>query len=270
MKSTDTKKRQKATCAECNGTTVHPEGLGGEEICSKCGLVLDDTPSFKSYAEWVPEWYSNWNEQDSETLKDWLTTLRSISCQLSIPNFPYREEAARTIKSQNHSLFKSKKLSKNKRATIAALMHLVLKEYDKTRPIKEISKELSLDNREVMKQAWLLRKTLNTKKESRIPRKTALDYLHKCAGRITQNRELIIEAENSLLKTKRSGGNPIGLAAGAFYTACKKKKAKISKEKIGQTFHISERTVYINEVKIRKLIATTNDPDRKQLLVKSS
>jgi transcription initiation factor TFIIIB Brf1 subunit/transcription initiation factor TFIIB len=257
MKSADTEKRQRHTCRECNGTIIHPEGLGGEEICSSCGLVLDNAQTFKSYAQWVPEWYSSWSEHDSETLKEWLTTLRSVSCQLNIPNFPYREEAARTIKSQNHSIFKSKKLSKNKRATVAALMHLVLREYDKTRPLKEISKELSLDNREVMKQAWLLKKTLKTKKESMIPRKSALDYLHKCAGRITQNKELIIEAENSLLKTRRSGGNPIGLAAGAFYTACKKKKTKISKEIIGKTFHISERTVYINEVKIRKLTATT-------------
>jgi transcription initiation factor TFIIIB Brf1 subunit/transcription initiation factor TFIIB len=257
MKSIDAEKKQRSTCFECNGKIIHPEGLGGEEICSSCGLVLSNAKTSKSYAQWVPKWYSSWGEHDSETLKEWLTTLRSVSCQLSIPNFPYREEAARTIKSQKHSLFKSKKLSKNKRATVAALMHLVLREYDKTRPIKEISKELSLDNREVMKQTWLLKKTLNMKKESRISKKTALDYLHKCAGRLTQNKELIIEAENSLLKTKRSGGNPVGLAAGAFYIACKKKKTKISKEKIGQTFHISKRTVYINEVKIRKLMATT-------------
>ncbi len=236
-----------------NIIVLYPEGVEGEKICSKCGLVIDETPSFKGYTQWTPEWYSNWNEEDSETLKEWLTLLRSISCQLNIPNYPYREEAARTIRTQNHSLFKSQKLSKNKRATIAALMHLILKEYDKMRPIKEISKDLSLDQRTVMKQAWLLNKTLKTKKErTRIPRKTAIDYLHEYAGKITPDKELILNAENALQKIRRSGGNPVGLAAGAFYYACKKQK--ISKEKIGEIFGISPRTVYSNEAKIRTLM----------------
>jgi transcription initiation factor TFIIIB Brf1 subunit/transcription initiation factor TFIIB len=246
-------------CHNCGGNTiVYPEGLSGEKICSNCGLVIDETPTFKNSAQWTPEWYSSWSEKDSETLKEWLTTLRAVSCQLNIPNFPYREEAARTIRKQNHFLFKSQKLSKNKRATIAALMHLILKEYDKMRPIKTISKQLSLDNRAVTKHAWLLNKTLNGKQEPTITyRKTAIDYLHEYAGKITKDKELIITAERTLMKTKRSGGNPIGLAAGAFYNACRKKKIRISKEKIGETFHISKRTVYTNEARIRKLVHTT-------------
>lgn len=241
-------------CIKCDGEVVYPEGLNGEKICSKCGLVVDDTPSFKGYNQWTPEWYSNWSEADSETLKEWLTNLRSVSCQLNLPNYPYREEAARTIRKQNHIIFKSQKLSKNKRATIAALMHIVLKEYDKMRTIKEISKELSLDSKAVMKQAWLLSKTLSTKKEPvRIQRKTAIDYLHEYAGKMASNRELILEAEKTLQTIRRSGGNPIGLAAGAFYYVCKK-QTRISKEKIGSTFGISPRTVYSNEAKIRRLI----------------
>lgn len=233
---------------------VYPEGLNGEKICSNCGLVLDETPTVKSYTQWTPEWFSNWNDQDSETLKEWLTTLRTISCQLNIPNYPYREEAARTIRKQNHALFKSQKLSKNKRATVAALMHLILKEYDKMRPLKEISKELSLDNKAVMKQAWLLNKTLKAKKEPiQIQRLTAMDYLYEYAGKITVNKELILNAENTLQKIRRSGGNPIGVAAGAFYYVSKK-QTKISKEKIGAVFGISARTVYSNEAKIRKLM----------------
>jgi len=243
---------------KCDGTIVYPEGLDGEKICSQCGLVIEEIPTFKSYTQWTPEWNSNWNEQDSEALKEWLTILRSVSCQLNIPNFPYREEAARTIRTQSHLLSQSQKLSKNKRATVAALIHLTLKEYDKMRPIREISKELSLDNRAVMKQAWLLNKKLNSTKASlKISRKTASDYLFEYAGKITEDKELIVNAENTLMKIKRSGGNPIGLAAGAFYNACKKKKNKISKEKIGETFRISERTVYTNEAKIRRLMATT-------------
>ena len=240
-------------CNKCEGTIVYPEGLNGEKVCSNCGLVLDETPTVKGYTQWTPEWFSNWNEQDSETLKEWLTTLRGVSCQLNIPNYPYREEAARTIRKQNHTLFKSQKLSKNKRATVAALMHIILKEYDKMRPIKEISKELSIDNKVVMKQAWLLNKTLNSKKETvKIQRRTSIDYLHEYSGKLTTNKELILKAENILDKIKRSGGNPIGLAAGAFYYVCKNQR-KISKEKIGATFGISARTVYSNEAKIRKL-----------------
>jgi transcription initiation factor TFIIIB Brf1 subunit/transcription initiation factor TFIIB len=228
--------------------------LDGEKICINCGLVVDETPVFKGYTQWAPEWYSNWNEEDTETLKEWLTMLRVVSCQLSIPKYPYREEAARTIRTQKHSLFKSQRLSKNKRAAVAALIHLTLKEYNQLRPIKEISKELGLDCKTVMSQAWLLNKTLNAKKEPiKIQRITAIDYLHEYAAKITAKKELIISAENTLKRIKRSGGNPIGLAAGAFYFASKK-QTKISKEKIGTTFGISARTVYSNEAKIRKLI----------------
>jgi transcription initiation factor TFIIIB Brf1 subunit/transcription initiation factor TFIIB len=241
-------------CQNCNiGIVVYPEGLEGEKICSACGLVVDDTPTLKGYAQWTPEWYSNWNKQDSETLKEWLTMLRAVSCQLNIPNYPYREEAARTIRSQNHSLFKSQKLSKNKRATVAALIHLTLKEYNKMRPIKEICKELSLDQKAVMKQEWLLNKILNIeKKPLKIQRKTALDYLHEHAAKLTENKVVILNAEETLAKIKRTGGNPLGLAAGAFYNACKNSKIKISKEIIGETFRISHRTVYTNEARIRK------------------
>ena len=244
-------------CQKCHGTIVYPEGLSGERICVKCGLVIDETPTVKSFTQWTPEWHSNWKEQDSETLKEWLTTLRAVSCQLNIPSFPYREEAARTIRIQNHLLFRQQKLSKNKRETVAALMHLILREYDKMRPIKKIAKELGLDSRSVMKQAWILNKTLRKEKgRIKIQRKTAIDYLHENAGKITDNKEIILYAEKTLLKIKRSGGNPIGIAAGALYNACKENKTKISKEKIGQVFNISERTTYTNEARIRKLLQT--------------
>jgi transcription initiation factor TFIIIB Brf1 subunit/transcription initiation factor TFIIB len=243
-------------CKKCNAGIIYPEGLGGEIICIKCGLVLDDTPTFKSFTQWSPEWYSTWNKEDSETLKEWLTTLRAVSCQLNVPAFPYREEAARTIRSQNHLIFKQQKLSKNKRATVAALIHLILKEYDKMRPLKDIAKDLSLDSRSVMKQAWILNKTLNQeKKHLKIQRKTAIDYLHENAGKITNDKKIILAAESIILKVKRSGGNPIGLAAGAFYEACKENKARISKEKIGEAFSISQRTVVTNSARIRELLA---------------
>jgi transcription initiation factor TFIIIB Brf1 subunit/transcription initiation factor TFIIB len=252
-------RRKKVNCQKCDSLIVYPEGLTGEKICTNCGLVIEDMPAFKSFAQWTPEWYSNWKEEDSETLKEWLTTLRSVTCQLNIPNYPYREEAARTIRTQNHLLFKSQKLSKNKRASVAALMHLVLKEYNKMRPIKDIAKELSLDTKSVMKKAWILNKILDQveKEPLKIKRKTSLDYLHEYSGELTQNKELILNAEKILIKLKRSGGNPIGLAAGALYFSCKEKKAKVSKEKIGQTFHIPPRTVYINEARIRKLLTRT-------------
>jgi transcription initiation factor TFIIIB Brf1 subunit/transcription initiation factor TFIIB len=245
-------------CQNCGGSIVHPEGLEGEKICSRCGLVIEHTPTVKSYCQWTPEWYSNYSQQDSETVKEWLTTLRAVSCQLNIPNFPYREEAARTIRTQTKLLTKSQTLSKNKRTTVAAIMHLVLKEYNKSRPIKDICRELGLDSRVVMKQTWLLNKTLSAKKTTiKISRKTAMNYLREFAGDLTEDRDLLLDAEKTLIQIRRAGGNPVGLAAGAFYYACKKKKNKISKEKIGEAFRISERTVYTNEARIRKLEAKT-------------
>jgi transcription initiation factor TFIIIB Brf1 subunit/transcription initiation factor TFIIB len=242
-------------CPSCSGVTaIYPEGLKGEPICPKCGIVLEETSTISSFSQWNPQWHSNWDEQDSETLKEWLTTLRTVSCQLNIPNFPYREEVARTIRTQNRMLFRSQKLSKNKRATVAALLHLTLKEYNKTRTIKEISKELSIDTKSVMQRTWILNKTLKEKRDaSKFPRKTAMDYLHQYAGKITGNNELIYAAEKIVLNVKRSGGNPIGLAAGALYHASKNKKASISKEMIGKVFQISARTVYTNEARIRRI-----------------
>jgi transcription initiation factor TFIIIB Brf1 subunit/transcription initiation factor TFIIB len=243
-------------CGKCDSAVIYPEGLDGEIICASCGLVLEGTFSLKHFSQWTPEWFSNWNDQDSETIKDWLTTLRAVSCQLNIPNFPYREEAARTIRKQNHVLSKSKKLSKNKRATVAALMHFVLAEYDKVRSIKDISNELSLDKKLVLKQAWILNKTINQERSSiKIQRKTSTDYLHEKGGKIPLNKEIFSIAENALWQVKESGGNPRGVAAGAIYFACKK-KTRISKKEIGQVFGISERTVYTNEARIRRLMAT--------------
>lgn len=82
-----------------------------------------------------------------------------------------------------------------------------------------------------------------------------MNYLHEYARKLTNDRQLIQQAETTIIKVRRAGGNPVGVAAGALYCASKIKKAKMSKEAIGKTFHISERTVYINEVRIRKLLA---------------
>ena len=217
--------------------------------------MLETNLHTKCFTNWTPEWHSNWNEQDSETLKEWLTILRTMSCKLHLPNFPYREEAARTLRRQKKIIFKSQKLSKDKRATIAALMHLVLKEYDKMRPIKEIAQELSLDSKTVHKHSWILQKTLQPKQEPIAnQRKTAIDYLQEYGGKITSNKDTLIEAQKILTKVKRSGGNPIGVAAGALYFTCKTKERSISKEKIGEIFRISDRTVYANEARIRRLL----------------
>jgi transcription initiation factor TFIIIB Brf1 subunit/transcription initiation factor TFIIB len=254
-------------CGKCDSAVIYPGGLDGEIICATCGLVIDGRFSPEHFSQWVPEWFSNWNEQDSETLKEWLTTLRAVSCQLNIPNFPYREEAARTIRKQNHILSKSKKLSKNKRATVAALMHLILAEYDKVRSIKDISKELSLDNKLVLKQAWILNKTINQERSNiKIQRKTSTDYLHEKGRKMLLDKEIFSAAENALLQVKTSGGNPIGVAAGALYFACKK-KTKISKKEIGQVFGISERTVYTNEARIRRLIAAKAGPGSTPMII---
>jgi len=254
-------------CGKCASAVIYPEGLDGEIVCATCGLVIEGTFSLKHFSQWKPEWFSNWNEQDSETLKEWLTTLRAVSCQLNIPNFPYREEAARTIRKQNRILSKSKKLSKNKRATVAALMHLVLAEYDKVRSIKDISNELSLDKKLVLKRVWILNKTLNQERsEIKIQRKTSTDYLHEKGGKITLNKEIVSIAENTLGQVKGLGGNPRGVAAGALYFACKKKN-RISKKEIGQVFGISERTVYANEARIRRLMATKARPDSTPMII---
>ena len=255
-------------CSNCLSEAVAPEGPDGEKVCNKCGLVLNHTPiRTQSFSQWNPEWHSNWHDEDSETLKEWLTTLRTVSCQLQLPNFPYREEAARTIRKQNHLLFQSQKFGKNKRATIAALIHLILKEYGKTRPLKEIAQQLSLDTTLVMKQAWNLSRTINSEKNVlKIERKNSKDHLFEQGSKIIRDNSLLIEAEETLKKLRRPGGNPRALAAGALYNACKNQKVKVSKEQIGVAFGISHRTVYTNEAKIRILLKCQNIPQKQTSL----
>jgi transcription initiation factor TFIIIB Brf1 subunit/transcription initiation factor TFIIB len=258
-------------CPWCSGTTVSPEGPKGEKVCTNCGLVIDNTSIIFSFKHWNPKWYSNWSPEDPETLKEWLTTLRAVSCQLKIPRFPYQEEAALKIRKAKSLFFQSQRFAKNKRATIAALIHLVLKEYNKIRSIKEICQELSLDTKSVLKQAWIL-KALNTEKDLlKIQRKTSKDYLLEYAIKVTNNKELLAFAEKTLAKIQNKGGNPISLAAGALYYASKTTMNPISKSQIGEAFHISPRTIDTNERRIRNIMVILanqkNTSSSKQKLV---
>ena len=245
-------------CPNCTGVSVSPEGLNGEKVCAQCGLVIRKPISMGAYAQWNPEWYSNWGNEDSDAIKEWLTTLRTVSSQLGLAKFPYREEAARTIRKRKQVFAQSQKLGKNKRATVAALIHLILKEYNKTRSIKEICQELGLDQTMVMKQTWILNKTLNNsdndqKSLLKIQRKTAKDYLREQGTKITNNKEILREAEEILSRVQKKGGNPIGIAAGALYFSFKLNNEEGSKDQIAQAFGISLRTVDTNELKIRRL-----------------
>jgi transcription initiation factor TFIIIB Brf1 subunit/transcription initiation factor TFIIB len=243
-------------CPECKGTIVSPFWSCGEKVCSACGLVVSEslTTKAESFTQWNPQWYSNWQGNDSETLKEWLTTLRTVSSQLSLPSLPYREEAARRIRKENNILFQSQKFGKNKRATVAALLHLILKQYGKNRSIQEICKQLSLDCKLVTKQAWALSKTVIDSEQQfiSIPRRTSTDYLFEYGGKITSDTKLLFEAKKILKRIRRLGGNPKALAAGALYNVCKNKKLTATKEQIGEAFGISHRTVYTNEAQIRR------------------
>jgi transcription initiation factor TFIIIB Brf1 subunit/transcription initiation factor TFIIB len=87
-------------------------------------------------------------------------------------------------------------------------------------------------------------------------RKSAKDYLRKYGWKLTADAKLIQQTEKMLkIIRKQIGGNPISLAAGAFYFICKNRNIKVSKDKIGEAFHISGRTVYSNERRINKLIS---------------
>ena len=96
-------------CPKCSGTIVYPEGLSGEKTCSQCGLVIDEMPAFQISANWVPEWHSNWDEDDSETTKQWLTNLRSVSCQLHLPDFPLQRRGRSHNKKPKQTSFQISK-----------------------------------------------------------------------------------------------------------------------------------------------------------------
>ena len=239
-------------CPECHGNLVFLNRLEGEIICKKCGLVISQDQTRQGFVEWTPKWLSNWSEEDSDTLREWLTTLRTVSCQLNLPSFPYREEAARIIRLKKDILFRSQRFGKNKKEAVAALIHLVLRRYNKMRPLKEICQTLSLDHRQVMKYAWTMRKMGELHKTF-----SAKDYLGKYGWKLTSDAALIQTVEQLLTSIrKKISGNPMSLAAGALYFVCKSKGIKISKDEIGEAFCISGRTVYSNERRIRKLMSS--------------
>lgn len=241
-------------CPLCRGSTISPEGPKGEKVCTTCGLVIDQAYNVPMFARWNPDWHSNWTQEDPEPLTEWLTILRTVSCQLKIPRFPYQEEAAIKIRKENSIFSKSQHFAKNKRVTIVALMHLVLKEYNKNRPVKQMCQELNIDSKLVLKQVWIL-KTISAKKGIlKIQRKTSKEYLVEYATQITSKNETLTLAKNIIAKIQKLGGNPISIAAGAFYYASKTTKNPISKSRIGEVFHISPRTVDTNERRIRNLL----------------
>jgi transcription initiation factor TFIIIB Brf1 subunit/transcription initiation factor TFIIB len=243
-------------CSECGGLTISPDGLLGERVCTKCGLVVGETLVSRHFAQWSPNWPSNWGEHDSETLKEWLTVLRTISCQLNIPNFPYREEVARLIRKESGEFFQVQKFAKDKRSTVAALLQLILKEYGTDRSIRRMCQQLSLDSKLVLKQTWSLKKSLRGGKRLKNSRKTSKEYLYKYGGKLTCDSQLLLAAEKTLIKFRRKGGNPLSLAAGAFYHACKMKRIRINKKLIGKTLSVSDRTVDTNERRIRRLLTS--------------
>jgi len=244
------------SCPKCDGTTIFPDGPKGEVVCSRCGLVIGRAIISQSYTQWAPEWFSSWNEGDSETLREWLTVLRTISCQLNLPNFPYREEAARTIRLKSDILFRSQRFGKNKREAVAAIICVILKKYNKMRSLKDICQSLALDHRVVNKYAWAMHEITKTHQPFRLQGKSSIDYLRTYGWKLTHDLELIRAAEILLTNIhKKTGGNPISLAAGALYHVCKDRTLKVSKDTIGEAFHISGRTVYSNERRISRLVA---------------
>jgi transcription initiation factor TFIIIB Brf1 subunit/transcription initiation factor TFIIB len=244
-------------CLVCRSIKISPDGPNGEKVCYKCGLVTDNNYIVPMYSKWTPEWYSNWTQNESETLKEWLITLKTVSCQLQIPRFPFQEEAAIKIRKEKKLFSESKCLSKHKRATIIALMHLVLKQYNKIRPIKKMCQELKIDEKKVLKQLWKLKAINNKKQIININRKTSKNYLLTYGTQITKKKETLFVAKRIVTAVQNLGGNPISTAAGALYYASKKTKNPISKYLIGNIFSISPRTVYANEQRIRKLMQKT-------------
>jgi len=237
-------------CPECRGSLVSPNGKHGEIVCTSCGLVITGYQYNQGFTEFTPEWYSAWDKRDSGTLKKWLTELRTVSCQLHLPDFPYREEAARVIRKRNAPIFHSQMLAKNKKEAVTALIYLILRQYGEARSLKEMCENLSLDTSLVMKHTWTLRKMTKLKRFY-----SPNDHLRYNAWKLTHNAELIKNTAALLERlNKKITGNPVSLAAGAFYHMCRRKGLKLSKDEIGRAFHISSRTVYSNEKRISKIL----------------
>ena len=184
---------RKLKCPECYGSIIFTNGQYCEVVCERCGLVITEFKYNQSFAEWTPEWHSNWDKRDSGTLKEWLTELRTVSCQLHLPNFPYREEVARVIRKKSDRIFHSQMLAKNKKEAVTALIFLILRQYGEARSLKEMCETLSLDTSLVMKRAWALRKMTKLKRSY-----SPSDHLKYNSWKLTHNVDVIKKAEDLL------------------------------------------------------------------------
>jgi len=239
-------------CPECHGPLVSPDGSDGETVCKRCGLVISLVQTSCGFTEWAPKWLSNWDQNDSDTLREWLTTLRTVSCQLNLPDFPFREEAARLIRQKNEVFFRSQRFGKNKRETVAALIFLILRCHNKIRSLKEICRKLSLNHHLVKKYAWTMQEMTDLHKTF-----SPKDYLRQYGWELVSDPEIMEATEKLLMYIHEEiSGNPVSIASGALYHICRGKKSEISKDEIGKAFHISGRTVYSNERRISRMLST--------------
>src|SRR5665647_2902622 len=98
------------------------------------------------------------------------------------PKFSLQRRSCTDLKETKQLFFKITDTFKEQKSNSGSTNSLSSKEYNKVRSITDISKELLLDKKLVLRQSWILNKTLTHKRTDTMQRKTATDYLFEKGG----------------------------------------------------------------------------------------
>ena len=274
------KKKSINYCSECGGYIIFNPELG-EEVCSQCGLVINDrvvdyshfdkrmynqqeriereqtgplitslTPSVGLHTVILKEKINNpnlkraakWNSRMTWEERNLLIASTELKRISSNLSLPdYVKQAAVKLYKQ---IYKQKMLKgRSIHAMVAACVYYVCRELKINRTLHEILDETSSNAKTVKGCINIIFNKLHLKKSIIDPISLIPKYTTKL-GLNADIEKASIKILKSFMKMNYScGKDPVGLCAGAIYLACKLKKVKLSQREIAEITGTSEVTI---------------------------
>ena len=267
-------------CAECGGYVIFDPELG-EEVCSQCGLVINErvvdyshfdkrmynqqerlereqtgpiitslTPNVGLHTVILKDKIKNpnlkraakWNSRMTWEERNLLIATTELKRISSNLNLPdYVKQAAIKLYKK---FYKQKMLrGRSIHAMVAACIYYVCRELKINRTLHEILDETSSNAKTVKGCARIICNTLHLKYSIIDPISLIPRYTTKL-GLDADIEKGAIKVLKSYMKMNNScGKDPVGLCAGAIYFVCKLKKIKVTQREIAEITGTSEVTI---------------------------
>jgi transcription initiation factor TFIIB len=267
-------------CSECGGYIIYDLELG-EEVCSKCGLVIHDrlidyshcdkrtynyqeklerdqngppisplTPTVGLHTVFSKKEITNpnlkraakWNSRMSWEERNFLISTTELKRISSNLDLPdYVKESAMKLYNRIYKMNMLKGRSIN--AMVAACIYYVCRELEINRTLHEILDETSCTAKTVRGCYSTIIKKLHLNTAIINPISLIPKYIAKL-GLNSDIEKASINILKSYMKLNIScGKDPSGLCAGAIYLVCKLKKVRVSQQEIARKIGVSEVTI---------------------------